>query len=126
VLIGESGSGTWQLTVNDQASGDTGTLTGWGATLCPAEAATPEMRLRELRSETDGVHLTWWPYPGLNSYRVYRSAEASSAAAFVDVTSTDDDDTDTIFLDGSVESLVFYLVTGVGPRGEGPKGHLAE
>ena len=62
----------------------------------------------------------------LSAYRVYRSTDPASAAAFIDVTSADDDDTDTFFLDNSAESTVFYLVTGVGPQGEGPKGHFGE
>jgi subtilisin-like proprotein convertase family protein len=126
VLAGESFAGSWKLSVLDQAGGDTGTLESWSLEICPIEATTPEMRLRDLGSEADGVHLSWWPYPGLTSYRVYRSTDPSSAASFIDVTSTDDDVSDTFFLDNSAESAVFFLVTGVGPRGEGPKGHFGE
>ena len=126
VLAGESIAGDWKLAVRDQASGDTGTFKDWSLTVCPVEATTPEMRLRELGVEAGGVHLSWWSYPGLSNYRVYRSTDPSSAAAFVDVTSADDDVTDTFFLDTSTESTAFYLVTGVGPQGEGPKGHFDE
>jgi subtilisin-like proprotein convertase family protein len=125
-LAGEPFAGSWKLTVQDTASGDTGTLEDWSVHVCPVEATTPEMRLRDLASDADGIHLSWWSYPGLSAYRVYRSTDPSSAAAFIDVTSADDDDTDTFFLDNSAESTVFYLVTGVGPRGEGPKGHFGE
>jgi len=129
LLAGESATGTWQLAAHDHANQDTGTFNAWSLTLCespPVEATTPEMRLRELRRDAEGVHLGWWSYPGLDSYRVYRSSDPSSAAAFVDVTSMDGDDTDTSFLDTSSASLLFYLVTGVGPQGEGPKGHFGE
>jgi subtilisin-like proprotein convertase family protein len=124
VLAGEPAAGSWKLVVHDRATGDTGTFKDWGLTVCPIETTTPEMRLRDLAREADGVHLSWWSYPGLSSYRVYRSTDPSSAAAFVDVTSLDGDDTDTFFLDTSTESTVFYLVTGLGPQGEGPKGHF--
>jgi len=125
-LTGESLAGSWKLSVHDQASGDTGTLEDWSLEICLVESTTPEMRLRDLDSKADGVHLNWWPYPGLSGYRVYRSTDPSSAASFVDVTSMDDDDTDTFFLDNSAGVAAFYLVTGVGPRGEGPKGHFGE
>ena len=70
--------------------------------------------------------LDWWPYPGMTGYRVYRSTDPSSAALFDDVTAEDDDVTDTRFEDRSPESLVFYLVTGIGTNGEGPLGHFGQ
>ena len=84
------------------------------------------MRLRDSAVVPEGVLLSWWVYPGLDSYRVYRSSDPSSAATFVDVTSEDADATDTIFLDTSPGPLWFYLVTGVGPEGEGPLGHFGQ
>ena len=48
------------------------------------------------------------------------------AVFHLDVTAEDPDATDTLFLDTSAEPLLFYLVTGVGPNGEGPKGHFGE
>jgi len=127
-FVGEPAAGTWELSVTDNADVDTGTLNGWSLDLCgrPEEAATPEMKLSGLEKQTDGVLIEWWPYPGMISYRVYRSTDARSAGAFLDVTSEDADDTDTSFEDTSTESIVFYLVTAVGPQGEGPKGHFGE
>ncbi len=90
------------------------------------ESTTPEMRLRELVAESEAVRLHWWPYPGLDSYRVYRATDPSDVGAFIDVTASDDDDTDTQFLDHGSDPLVFYIVTGVGPQGEGPKGHFGQ
>ena len=63
---------------------------------------------------------------GLDSYNIYRSVDPASAAAFIDVTVEDGDATDTSFLDTSADPLVFYLVTGVGGQGEGPKGHFGQ
>ena len=77
-------------------------------------------------AQPDGTLLTWWHYPGMQSYRVYRSDDPSSAAAFLDVTAEDDDPTDTSFLDTSVQPLAYYLITAVGPQGEGPKGHFGQ
>jgi carboxypeptidase D len=128
LLDGESSTGDWRLSVSDGASGDTGTFNSWSLTLCgrPPETSPPEMRFRELGRTQDGVLLGWWPYPGIESYRVYRSTDPSSAAAFIDATAFDDDTTDTQFTDISTDTAVYYLVTGVGSNGEGPKGHFGE
>jgi subtilisin-like proprotein convertase family protein len=128
VLVGEPASGTWQLTVSDHGTLDQGTLDGWGLELCeePVDTPTPEIRFRDLKDDPGGVLVEWWTYPGLASYRFYRATEPYSAASFADVTAEDGDDTDTQFLDTSTAPLVFYLVTGVGPQGEGPKGHFGE
>lgn len=127
-LADEPASGTWTLRVSDLAGGDTGLLNDWSLEICgrPIEAATPEMRFRELRRESGGTLVSWWPYPGLTSYRVYRSTDPALAAAFNDVTAEDPDDTDTSFQDASDAPLTFFLVTGVGSQGEGPKGHFGE
>lgn len=127
-LAGAASAGKWGISIADEAGGDTGSLDGWSMELCgrPVEASTPEMRFRELSREGSGVLLRWWAYPGLQSYRVYRSTEAAVPASFDDVTPEDGDATDTAFLDGSTDPLVFYLVTGVGINGEGPKGHFGE
>lgn len=124
----EVSSGTWTLHVSDLAGGDTGSLNDWSLEICgrSVEAATPQMRLREVTVEPEGTRLSWWPYPGLTSYRVYRATDPDSAAAFSDVTAEDADNTDTSFQDTSLDPLTFYLVTGVGPQGEGPKGHFGE
>ena len=107
---------------------EAGSLDGWRLEICgrPVEEATPEMRFREVTQEPQGVLLSWWHYPGLGSYRGYRSTDPSSADAFSDVTGSDPDPTDTRFEDTASDPLVFYLVTGEGPQGEGPKGHFGE
>jgi carboxypeptidase D len=124
-MLKEASDGTWTLRVNDGVPGDQGTLVAWSLELCgrPLETSTPEMRFRSLRREGSEVRLSWWPYPGLDSYRVYRSATPSPVGAFTDVTSEDPDPTDSVFLDSSPQSPLYWLVTGVGPLGEGPKGH---
>lgn len=126
-LEGESTVGDWTLRVEDNVPSSTGTLQSWSVSLCgrPFEATPPEIRLRQVRTAAGDVELEWWPYPGLTSYRVYRSSDPSSAGAFVDVTAEDGDPTDTRFLDASTGDA-YFLVTGVGANGEGPKGHFGE
>ncbi len=122
-LRGESSSGTWTLQVNDGVPFNTGSLSGWSVRACgrPFEAATPEMRLREVARTPGGARLSWWPYPGMTSYRVYRSTAPVPRASFVDVTGEDTNPADTAFEDATAAPLVLWLVTGVGPAGEGPK-----
>jgi len=120
-FVGEQVQGTWTLEVNDQAGGDTGTLNSWSMEICaPPPAGLPEMRFRDLSAGQNDVLLRWWPYPGSDSYKVYRSTDPSSPALFFDVTGEDGDDTDTEFLDTTALPLAYYLITGVGPQGEGP------
>ena len=78
------------------------------------------MKFRDVSAEPSGVLLRWWPYPGLDSYMVYCATDPSSPAMFADVTGEDADDTDSSFLDTTALPLAYYLITGVGPQGEGP------
>jgi carboxypeptidase D len=123
-FAGQSSAGTWRLDVADQANGDVGTVNSWSVELCGhAAGPMPEMRLRDVAIEGGAVRLNWWPYPGALSYRVYRSSNPSSLASFTQVTDT----TNPTFLDTSTGSpLTCWLVTAVGPQGEGPKGHIDE
>ena len=57
-------------------------------------------------------------------YRVFRSADPSEAGSFQDVSAEDGDTTDNRFLDTSGGSLAAFIVTAVGPDGEGPWGHF--
>lgn len=128
-FLGGSSLGTWTLTVVDSVLQDGGAIDGWSLDIegRPEETTTPELKLRDVVYEGSGkIRLSWWEYPGLTSYRVYRSTDPSSAAAFVDVTGLDPNTSDTIFDDTTVNPIDFYLVTGVGPNGEGPKGHFGE
>ncbi len=122
-LNGEHATGTWTLRVHDAVPYNTGTLNGWSLEVCgrPFEASAPEMRLSEVWKEAGKVVLTWWPYPGLTSYRVYRSTTPASPASFTDVTSEDPSPADTRFDDASAAPILFWLVSGVGPSGEGPR-----
>ena len=127
-FIGEMSAGTWTLEVTDDALGDGGTLNAWTLEIDgrPAEVVPPQMRFRRAEMRQAGARFEWWPYPGMTSYRIYRSTDPSQAAAFVDVTSEDGDSGDTVFDDNSVNPMAYFLVTGVGPGGEGPKGHFGE
>ena len=124
-FYGESSDGDWKLRVNDGSFGDQGTINGWSLEVC-GRVGVPELRFYAARRGVDGVSFDWWRYPGVESYRIYRSTDPTSAAAFVDVTVEDGDETDTTFKDQSAAPLSFFLVTGVGAQGEGPKGHFGE
>jgi subtilisin-like proprotein convertase family protein len=127
-FAGEPASGSWSLAIEDGFSSDSGSLEAWSLRICgyPIEARPPEMRFRDLTASAGSVELRWWPYPGLASYRVYRSPSPSSPSSFVDVTGEDADPTDNRFADFGTGSIAFYLVTGVGTNGESPKGHFGE
>ncbi len=122
-LMGESSAGFWTLEVEDGVPGNTGSLQSWSLNTCgrPFETTPPEMRLHTVAREAGGVRLTWFPYSGLTSYRVYRSTDPSAAGSFVDITASDDDSTDTTLLDVDPSPIFYYLVTGLGPNGEGPQ-----
>ncbi|MEW5807449.1 MAG: M14 family zinc carboxypeptidase [Acidobacteriota bacterium] len=122
-MNGEHSTGTWMLKVNDGVPYNTGTLNGWSIEICgrPFETSTPEMRFSRIWKEPGKTVLTWWPYPDLTSYKVYRSTTLVPRDQFIDVTSEDSDPTDTRFDDSSTASSVYWLVTGVGPNGEGPR-----
>jgi carboxypeptidase D len=122
-VAGEHSAGTWTLKVNDGVPQNTGTLNQWSLEVCgrPFEGSTPEMRFREMRREESKTVLSWWPYPGTTSYRVYRSTMATGRADFADVTSQDPNTADTVFEDVSSAPVLYWLVTGVGAAGEGPR-----
>lgn len=121
-LRGESSQGTWTLKVNDGVPTNTGTIRNWSIEVCgrPFEAATPEMMLKEIVRNGSGASVAWWPYPGVTSYRVYRSSSPAERGTFIDVTASDPNAADTRFDDTETGSF-YYLVTGVGAAGEGPK-----
>jgi carboxypeptidase D len=127
-LNGEPADGTWELTISDNAGGDTGNLNSWTLQIGgqPVPTAPPEMRFRDFSVDASTVTMRWWPYPDLTSYRIYRATDPSSAGSFVEVTAEDADPTDTAFADAGTEPVAYYLVTGVGSTGEGPKGHFGE
>ena len=112
------------LQVNDGVPFNTGQIRGWSLEVCgrPFESATPGMKLRGVaKGAGGGAVVTWWPYPGLTSYRVYRSTSLQPRGDFAEVTTSDDDPSDTRFDDAGAEPVVYWLVTGVGPAGEGPR-----
>ena len=127
-FAGESSSGTWTMKVTDTIPVNTGTLNSWSLEVCgrPLEARPPEMSLRSVTKSAGKVVVDWWPYPGLNSYKVYRASSASAAASFSNVTPSDPNPADTRFEDASAGALYYYLITGVSPRGESPWGHYGQ
>jgi subtilisin-like proprotein convertase family protein len=129
-LEGEHSLGSWSLKVEDAFPANTGSVAAWSLEVCgrPFETTTPELKFRAFTKtpESPVAQVEWWRYPTVTSYRVYRSTSPSSAASFVDVSAEDPNPTDTTFVDQSDEPVVYYLVTGIGPGGEGPMGHFGQ
>ncbi len=129
VLVGRSSLGTWTLEVQDAASGDVGTLVGWGLDLKtrPWEDPLAEALLRTVSRAADGAtQVTWWPVGSASSYRIYRGGDPRSFGGFEDVTGEDASPSDTTFTDRSPSpagTLAYWLVTAVGYKGEGELGH---
>jgi subtilisin-like proprotein convertase family protein len=122
-LRGEHAAGTWTLRISDGVPANPGVLRGWSVEACgrPFEASTPEMRFRDVTRAGGQVTFRWWQYPGVTSYRVYRSSSPASPASFVDVSAEDADTTDTAFGQAEAGTTFYFLVSGVGPGGEGPR-----
>jgi subtilisin-like proprotein convertase family protein len=121
-LRGAHAAGTWRLEVVDGVPLNTGTLNSWSLEVCgrPFESSLPAMRIADVAKTPDGsVDLTWWPYPSASGYRIYRSADPRLVGSFSDVTAEDGDATDTRFHDAHAGDS-YWLVSGVGPHGEGP------
>ena len=122
-LRGEHAAGTWTLRVEDGVPTNTGSLRNWSVKVCgrPFDPGTPEIKLGELSKVGSDLVMSWWAYPGLTSYRVYRSPGPQPRAGFDDATSSDPDATDARFTEPLEGETAFFLITGVGPNGEGPR-----
>ena len=55
-----------------------------------------------------------------------RSTDPTSAGSFIDVTGEDQDSTDCIFNDSSGSPVLFWIIEGIGPDGDGPWGHYGQ
>jgi len=122
-LRGEHAAGTWTLRVEDGVPTNTGTLRNWSVKVCgrPFDPGTPEIALADFTKVGNDLVMSWWAYPGLVSYRVYRSSSLQPRAGFTDATASDADPTDARFTEPLAGETTFFLVTGVGPNGEGPR-----
>ena len=125
---GEGSLGSWTLRVTDTEFVDGGFLNGWTLNTegRPADIGTPEVLFRDAVAEGVKATFRWWRHPDVQAYRIYRATTPSQSANFTDVTFQDADTTDAVFEDLTDAPILYYLVTGVGPNGEGPKGHFGE
>ena len=71
-LFGAAADGQWTLEIEDAGPGDVGSLERFEVEVCgrPIESTPPPMRIHDVRREEGGVRLNWWPYPGLEGYRI--------------------------------------------------------
>ncbi|MDQ7007596.1 MAG: M14 family zinc carboxypeptidase [Acidobacteriota bacterium] len=126
-LAGKASGGTWTLEVEDNATGDEGTLDAWTLEVIsrPFEDPIAEVLLRHVSGTAGGsVRVEWWPVGGATSYHVYRSDDPSSAIAFVEATGEDPDPTDTSFTDSDPRSFLCWIISAEGHTGEGLWGHF--
>jgi subtilisin-like proprotein convertase family protein len=143
-----TGNSTWTRTVVDLnsfrggtvrfkwrvGSGFLGTGTGWWIDdvevrtydePCDSHACgiPGEVKLTAMSKAGGEVHLEWWENPLCIDHRIWRSSDPGSAGGFVDVTGEDPDSTDCLFNDSSGGSVIYWIIEGIGPDGDGPWGH---
>jgi hypothetical protein len=82
-----------------------------------------EVQLTSLSMNSPDVLIEWLSDPLCLDFKVWRTADPMQEATFVDVTAEDADPTDAKFLDTSGEPLLFWIIQGHGPDGNGPWGH---
>ena len=131
-FTGLNSEGTWTLRVVDLVFSNGGTINDWSIEVegRPTDSSTPELRFKEISYlGDDKVRLEWWAYPGLTGYRVYRSLDPSSFALFTDISGLDPNPADNRFDEAELlqpGEVMYFLVTGIGPGGEGPLGHYGQ
>jgi subtilisin-like proprotein convertase family protein len=134
-LNGIAANGTWQLEIQDGATGDTGTLQGWSVTLKATAGATCSACVPRTAGEAadlawpDKDTLTWSPASHAASYNLYRGAAAdlpsllTSAPDSCERASTPETTTGSSIAETPPESdFYWFLVRGVSAAGEGPAG----
>ena len=82
-----------------------------------------EVSIISVSKDAGDVILEWWDDPVCQDFMVWRSSDPSTSAAFDDVTSEDPDPVDYIFRDTSGGGLLYWIIQGSGPDGDGPWGH---
>lgn len=85
-----------------------------------------EVEQVRINKNSHDIVVSWYPDVIALQYTVYKSEDAKSANAFIEVTAEDPDPSDTTFLDRSTGSIVYFIITAVGPDGEGPWGHYEQ
>jgi uncharacterized repeat protein (TIGR01451 family) len=82
-----------------------------------------EVTLSSVSKQSEEVILQWRGDILCLEYRIWRSSDPTTQGAFEDVTSEDPDPCDTTYVDGSNGDLLYWIVVGRGPEGDGPWGH---
>jgi subtilisin-like proprotein convertase family protein len=83
-----------------------------------------EVQLRSVTKSDEDVLVEWFGDPVCIEFTVWRSSDPSAQEVFQDVTAEDPDPTDTLFLDTSGGDLLYWIIVGRGPDGDGPWGHF--
>jgi subtilisin-like proprotein convertase family protein len=96
--------------------------------LCDAFACgvPPEVLMTSMYKQSGDVVMEWLYDPLCVSFRVWRSADPTVAGGYVEVTGEDPDPTDIQFVDTSNDDVLFWIIQGTGPDGDGPWGHYSQ
>jgi len=85
-----------------------------------------EVLLTAVSKNMDDVLLEWGTDPVCLDFRVWRSSDPHQAGSYVDVTMEDPDPSDASFLDTTGGSVLYWIIQGHGPDGDGPWGHYGQ
>jgi len=126
VFNGESISGVWTLTIEDDASGDVGTLDGWTLELCgnisapncPTTAPTLTSPADMAIDEILAPGFSWTAVPDAVQYTI----EIATDAAFTNIVVTDVSNSTsyTPSMDLNAQTTYYWRVTGFNSCGSGP------
>jgi subtilisin-like proprotein convertase family protein len=136
-LNGQAAAGAWQLSVQDSATADTGTLTSWSLIIAATTPPTCTSCTVVMPTETLSIgwpagsktKLKWGAVPGAGSYNLYRGDAAGLPALLntgVDSctawTGSGTETPDTITQAPPAGGIHWFLVTAVNAVGEGTAG----
>ena len=79
-----------------------------------------------VKKSGNDIIVSWDQNVLAQSYKVYRAADPASAGNYTDVTSEDPDPGDAYFLERSNSNAAYFIITAIGPDGEGSWGHYSQ
>jgi uncharacterized repeat protein (TIGR01451 family) len=82
-----------------------------------------EVMLTQVSKQGEDVLLEWRGDILCIEYGVWRASDPTTPGGFADVTVEDPDPCDTLFVDSSGGDLLYWIIVGHGPEGDGPWGH---
>ena len=138
ILNGQAAAGSWQLSIQDSATADTGTLTSWSLTIASTTPPTCTSCSVVMPTETlslgwpagSKTKLQWGAVPGAAWYTLYRGDAASLPALLntgvdscLSWTGSDTATPDSITQVPPAGGIHWFLVTAANAAGEGSAGN---